>query len=157
MLSILIFISQIANAKELNGTVGVGLNNWFGEIPAVSVRYAMPIANSSSKQWGIQAEGLIGLSIDPSSRTSSLAGLRLLTEVVIEDNLNVLAGAGTGIVVINETTAIKIQPAMEVQYFVFGLEYLSFNAGIGLDLTLGSGENSAKTSGAVLGGFHYWF
>ena len=100
---------------------------------------------------------LFGLSIDPSTRTSSLAGLRILTNVVVEDNLNVLAGAGTGIVVINETTVIKLQPALEVQYFLFGLEYLSFNAGVGLDLVMGSGENSVQTSGAVLGGFHYWF
>ena len=157
MLALLIFLTQSANAKELNGAVGVGLNNWFGEIPALSVRYATPIATSSAKQWGIQAEGLLGLSIDPSTRTSSVAGLRILTNIVIEDNLNVLAGAGTGITVINETTAIKIQPAIEVQYFLFGLEYLSFNAGVGLDVTMGSGENTAKTSGAVLGGFHYWF
>jgi len=157
MIATLLFLSHTAHAKDLDGSIGVGLNNWFGDIPAISVRYGIPVTTNSTKQWELQAEGLFGFAIDPSERTSALAGMRILTGVVVEDNLNVMAGAGTGVVIINETMALKLQPALEAQYFLFGLEFLSFNAGLGLDITLGSGENSASTSGAVLGGFHYWF
>ena len=157
MIATLLFLSNTAHAKDLDGSIGVGLNNWFGDIPALSIRYAAPRPGEDQKQWELQAEGFFGFAIDPSERTSALAGMRILSGVVVEDNLNVLAGAGTGVVVINETMALRLQPAVEVQYFLFGLEYLSFNTGLGLDITLGSGENGAKTSGTVLGGFHYWF
>jgi hypothetical protein len=157
MIATLLLLTNPANAKDLDGGLGIGINTWFGDIPAISVRYAAPISSDSPTQWELQAEALFGFSTDPSERSSVLAGGRILTGVVVEDNLNLLVGGGAGITVINESIALKLQPAFEVQYFLFGLEFLSFNAGIGLDLTLGSGENAAATSGSVLGGFHYWF
>ena len=157
MIATLLFLSSTAQAKDLDGSIGVGINTWFGEIPTLSARYAAPLPGDSQRPWELQVEGLFGFSVDPSTRTSALAGLRILSGVVVEDNMNLLAGAGAGIAIINETTALRLQPSLEVQYFLFGLEFLSFNAGLGLDLTLGNGENGAQTSGAVLGGFHYWF
>jgi hypothetical protein len=157
MIATILFLSNTASAKDLDGRIGVGINTWFGDIPAISVRYSAPTMGDVPQKWELQAEGLFGYAIDPSERTSALAGVRILSGVVVEDNLNLMAGAGAGFVIINETLALRIQPAMEIQYFLFGLEFLSFNAGLGMDVTLGSGENGSKTSGAVLGGFHYWF
>ena len=80
----------------------------------------------------------------------------VLTAVVVEDNLNLLAGAGAGFGWVNQTAVLQFQPALEVQYFLFSLEYLSFESGVGLDISLGAGEKT-RTSGKLLGGFHYWF
>lgn len=155
----LLLFSSTAQAKEINSDygIGVGLNNWFSEIPAISVRYAVPITGQTTDKWEIQMEALTGLNIDPSARTTAVFGGRVLSAMVIEDNLNLLAGGGIGMTVINKSVALQIQPAVEAQYFIFGLEYLSFNTGVGLDVTMGSGENKVATSGKVLAGFHYWF
>ena len=54
--------------------------------------------------------------------------------------INLLAGGGAGDTVINKSAALHLQPALEAQCFVFGLDCLGFNTGVGLDVTMGSGE-----------------
>ena len=160
MFPILFGILTQAHAKDLSETtVGVGVNNWYHEdIPALSVRTMLPLSSESESSLGqLHVEGLLGFDSDPSSRTKTFLAGRVLTAVVVEDNLNVLAGAGAGFGWVNQTAVLQFQPALEVQYFLFGLEYLSFESGVGLDISLGAGENSARTSGKLLGGFHYWF
>lgn len=157
--SFLLFFSSPVQAKEIDSDygVGVGLNNWFGDIPALSVRYSIPVTGQTTDKWELQAEILGGFDFDASTRTNAIMGGRLLSAMVIEDNLNLLAGAGAGVAIMNKSVALHLQPAIEAQYFIFGLEYLSFNTGVGLDVTMGSGENAVSTSGKVLAGFHYWF
>ena len=160
MLPILFGFLTQAHAKDLSETtVGVGVNNWYNnDIPALSVRTVLPLSSQSEASLGqLHVEGLMGLSTDPSSRTKTFVAGRVLTAVVVEDNLNVLAGAGAGFGWVNQSAVLQFQPALEVQYFLFGLEYLSFESGVGMDISLGAGENSARTSGKLLGGFHYWF
>jgi hypothetical protein len=160
MFPILFGILTQAHAKDLDeNTVGVGVNNWYHEdIPAFSVRTTLPLSQESESHLGqLHLEGLVGFSSDPSTRTQAFLAGRVLTAVIVEDNLNVLAGTGAGFGWVNQTAVLQFQPALEVQYFLFGLEYLSFESGVGMDITLGSGENSIRTSGKLLGGFHYWF
>ena len=160
MLPILFGFLTQAHAKDLSETtLGVGVNNWYNnDIPALSVRTVLPLSSQSESSLGqLHVEGLIGLSTAPSSRTQTFVAGRVLTAVVVEDNLNVLAGAGAGFGWVNQSAVLQFQPALEIQYFLFGLEYLSFESGVGMDISLGAGENSARTSGTVLGGFHYWF
>ena len=160
MLPILFGFLTQAHAKDLSETtVGVGVNNWYNnDIPALSVRTVLPLSSQSESSLGqLHVEGLMGLSTDPSSRTKTFVAGRVLTAVVVEDNLNVLAGGGAGFGWVNQSAVLQFQPALEVQYFLFGLEYLSFESGVGMDISLGAGENSARTSGKLLGGFHYWF
>ena len=144
-------------AKDLSDSpLGIGVNTWYNsDIPALSVRYILPFSSNPNGQFHI--EGLVGTSIHPSTRTQSFVAGRILSAVVIEDNLNVLAGAGVGLGWINKTSVLQFQPALETQYFLFGLDYLSFESGVGLDIVLGSGENTFQTTGKILGGFHYWF
>jgi len=160
MLPILFGFLTQAHAKDLSETtVGVGVNNWYNnDIPALSVRTVLPLSSQNESSLGqLHVEGLMGLSTDPSSRTKTFVAGRVLTAVVVEDNLNVLAGAGAGFGWVNQSAVLQFQPALEVQYFLFGLEYLSFESGVGIDISLGAGENSVRTSGKLLGGFHYWF
>jgi hypothetical protein len=155
----LLLLSSTAQAKEITSDrgIGVGINNWFGDIPAISVRYSLPISGVNTKEWELQGEVLGGFNFDASTRTSAIVGGRLLSAIVIEDNLNILAGGGVGFAIINKSVALHLQPAVEAQFFLFGLEYLSFNSGLGLDITMGNGESGIGTSGRILGGFHYWF
>ena len=157
MLPILFGFLTQAHAKDLSETtVGVGVNNWYNnDVPALSLRYSLPFYSNPNGQFHI--EGLVGLSVDPSTRSQSFVAGRILSAVVIEDNMNLLAGGGVGIGWQNKTAVMQFQPALEAQYFLFGLDYLSFESGVGLDITLGSGENAIATSGKILGGFHYWF
>jgi hypothetical protein len=155
-----LFFSSPVVAKELQDTpIGIGINTWYTyDAPCLSVRYVLPTNSIAAMQdVQIQVEGLLGTSITPSTRSSGIIGGRILSAVVIEDNLNILAGAGVGLGVINKTTVFQLQPSMEAQYFLFGLENLSFSSGLGVNITLGTGENSVATAGSVFGGFNYWF
>ena len=161
MLSIfsLLAFSSLAQAKEISSDqgIGVGINTWFGDMTTLSVRYSLPTTGEIAEKWELQVEGLAGLSIEPNTRSRSLVGGRILSAIVIEDNLNLLVGGGTGVIITNKTAALYLQPSLEAQFFLFGLDFLSFNAGAGVDITMGQGENALSTSGKVLGGFHYWF
>jgi hypothetical protein len=160
MFPILFGLLTQAHAKDMSDTtIGVGINNWYHQtIPALSVRTVMPLSAQSEGSLGqLHLEGLIGFSADPSTRSQAFVAGRVLTAVVVEDNLNLLAGAGTGLGWVNQTAVLQLQPALEAQYFLFGLEYLSFESGVGIDITLGAGENAIQTSGKLLAGFHYWF
>ena len=85
-----LLLSSTAQAKEINSDygIGVGLNNWFADIPSVSVRYSIPVTGQNTDKWELQIEALTGLNIDPSARTTAVVGGRVLSAIVIEDNLN---------------------------------------------------------------------
>ena len=58
---------------------------------------------------------------------------------------------------IDGTSAFRVQPGLEVQYFPLGTSNLSVSAGIGINLDLGVGNTRSYISGSALGGCHYWF
>ena len=157
MLPLIFGLLSTVQAKDLSDNpIGVGINNWYNKnIPALSLRYTLPFTGNTNGQFHL--EGLAGVSVDPSTRSQSFVAGRILSAIVIEDNLNLLAGGGVGIGWQNKTAVMQLQPSLEVQYFLFGLDYLSFESGVGIDINIGAGENSIATSGKVLGGFHYWF
>ena len=114
MFPILFGILTQAHAKDLSETtVGIGVNNWYHQdIPALSVRTMLPLSSQSDSSLGqLHLEGLIGFNNDPSSRTKTFIGGRVLTAVVVEDNLNLLAGAGAGFGWVNQTAVLQFQPA----------------------------------------------
>ena len=143
-----------AQAKDLDSRMGVGVNNWFATQPSVSLRYALPL---SVPQQETQVEAVVGFSTDPSAPSALTLGGRALYAVVVEDNLNVLAGGGAGFLMLNGTGALRLQPAMEFQYFFMGLDNLSFTAGVGMNVDIGKGNNKVELSSSMLGGLHYWF
>ena len=69
----------------------------------------------------------------------------------------VLAGGGGGFLMLNGTGALRLQPAMEFQYFFMGLDNLSFTAGVGLNVDVGAGNSKVELASSMLGGLHYWF
>lgn len=147
--------SPAAEAKDLRNRVGVGVNTTLGGAgapPAVSVRYGLP---APKPVLNIQLEGVAGFSAQ-NGVSSTVAGGRLLYGVVAEDNLNVSVGAGAAYVSAAGQGVVRVQPAAQVDFFLFGLENLGFFGGVGLNLDVGS-TGGAGTAGAALGGLHYWF
>ena len=131
-----------------------GVNNLFASQPAVALRYGVPL---SLREQETQVEAVLGFSTDPSAPSTLTLGGRVLYAVVVEDNLNVLAGGGAGFLMLNGTGALRLQPAMEFQYFFMGLDNLSFTAGVGLHVDVGAGNSKVELASSMLGGLHYWF
>ena len=147
----------VAQAKDLRNRVAVGANAHLGSIPALSVRYGLPTPDPAIN---VQLEVSAGFSAYGDLGSQAVAGGRLLYGVVAEDNMNLFLGAGAG--VLSQTasgatdTAVRVQPVMGADFFLFGLENLGFTAEWGLNIDLGS-SSGAATSAALGGGVHYWF
>ena len=151
---LLSFLLSTAFAKDLDGRYAVGMNSWFGPTPSVSARYAVPMPKNVMET---QIEINFGFATDPASASNLNLGARGLYAIVVEDNMNLMIGGGAGFLMLNGTPALRLQPSMEIQYFLLGLDNLSFTTGAGINLDMGPGNNAVGVTGQVLGGFHYWF
>ena len=90
----------------------------------------------------------------------------MLFAFLAEDNLNLYAGVGAGYAGFDDgSRAVRAQPALGVEFFLFGLENLGLSAefgvnvdvGIsssGIDVTTGAGPD-ASSFAAI--GVHYYF
>ncbi len=152
LLSVLL-LAGTAQAKDLRGRAALGVDTWFGDMPALSVRYGLPTGSPTAN---FQIELNAGTSLYD-ARKASTGGLRLLYSVVAEDHMNLYVGAGAGLLSDDAGNRVRIQPAMVADFFLFGLENLGLSAGLGLNLDAGTNESGLATTGAVLGGVHYWF
>ena len=152
----------VASAKDLNGRVGVGFSEQFTGttgvpgLTEVSVRYGIP---SGQPTLNVQME--LDAGVDYSGGALGAAGgLRFLFGAVAEDNMNLYVGAGVGYVYSGldpDLSAVRIQPGLEAQFFLFGLENLGFTAGVGLNVDIGAATRITTVGGAPMVGMHYWF
>jgi hypothetical protein len=74
--------------------------------------------------------------------------------------MNLYAGVGVGYLystVEGLESAMRVQPALEAQFFAYGLENLGFTVGLGLSVDLGSATRIATVGGAPNVGMHYYF
>lgn len=150
-----------ASAKDLNGRLGLGAMATFGggAGPAeLSVRYGLPTGKPT---LNIALELDAGVDIDTAVGTRLEGGLRLLYAPVVEDNMNLYLGAGVGYRYDTtsgvSTGGLHVQPAVEAEFFAFGLENLGFVAGIGLDLGIGDSVTVRTVGGVPMVGMHYYF
>ncbi len=141
-----------AQAKDLDNKLGVGLDTWLSDTPALSARYALKMPGVREAQ----IEGILGFSTDPSSPNQFSIGVRALYSVVVEDHMNLNLTGGLAGLNKDGTGALRIQPGLEAQFFLWGLDNLSFNAGVGANFDIGAGNTQTKITGSVLAGFHYW-
>jgi hypothetical protein len=149
----LLLLALPASAKDLRGRFGVGFNNQFGHVAALSARYAIP---TKSPAANVQLEGSFGLETSPLEDGRVFSGGRVLLGVIAEDNLNLFFAGGAGALMESGAGTIRLQPAMGVDFFFFGLENLGMTLEWGLNLDLANGA-SASTTAAVGAGAHYWF
>ncbi len=144
-----------AAAKDLSGRVGVGFNHTFGDQSALSVRYTLPLEDPAVI---VQLEAFGGFAANTDSSGWLIAGGRGLYAFVVEDNMNLYAAAGGGVLTnqAERQRALRLQPAMGAEFFLFGLENLGFSTEWGLNVDLGdtTGISTAASAGV---GVHYWF
>jgi hypothetical protein len=151
--SVLLVAPTTAHAKDLRGRVGAGFNTSFGQVNALSVRWGVP---TSDPAINVQTELDVGFTTYQDTDSALFAGGRILYGVVAEDNMNLYVGAGAGYVGHAGEGLVRIQPAASVDFFLFGLENLAFNASWGVNLDAGKATGLSTT--ANLGaGLHYFF
>lgn len=159
MLTIMLLaaLTPHAGAKDLRSRVGVGFNQQFGGVTAISVRYGLPTPKPT---LNVQLELDGGVSLT-AGMGSYLVGGRLLYGVVAEDNLNLYLGAGAAYFreesELTQATGLRLQPSMGAQFFLFGLENLGFTAEWGLNFDLGSPLGIKTVGSAPSVAVHYYF
>lgn len=146
-------LSRPATAKDLRGRLGVGFNNQFGQLSALSVRYGLPMPDPVIN---VQVEGAFGFAQVDGQDGSYFGGGRLLYGVVAEDNMNVYLGGGAGMLTDGSYQALRMQATMGAQFFLFGLENLGFLTEWGVDVDVGDVSGAATTASMGVGA-HYWF
>lgn len=150
LLSTTLLSPKSAQAKDLGNRVGVGVRNATDGLPSLSARYGLP---SSNPAINIQVEGNVGFN---SNTGATYVGGRGLYAVVVEDNMNLYGYAALGYQSDGIDGGLRLQPGLEVQAFLFGLENLGIVGGLGLNLDVGA-TSGVSTAGALAAGFHYWF
>lgn len=151
MLLALLLATDPAAAKDLRSRVGVGFHQQFGNVSALSVRFGLPAAEPTTN---IQLELDAGV-LAATSGTAWFAGGRALFGVVAEDNMNLYLGAGGGWM--GGVDALRLQPVIATQFFLFGLENLGFSAEWGLNVDIAAETSAMTVGGAPAAAVHYYF
>lgn len=144
-LSSLSLASVTAHAKDMPNRMGVGYADPFGltqSLPSLALRY---YPNSS---YGLQ--GTIGVDTeDDNSRFGFQA--KIMKIIFPEDHMNVYTGAAAGLVsqeVLGDNdSGFDLAGFMGVEFFLAGLENLSFNFEAGVGVTSISDEVRFRTIG----------
>ena len=152
--ALLCTLPSTALAKDLSGRLAIGLDNTIARTPALSIRYGVPLGDPLQQ---LQLEGDFSTQLTRGADDQEFfIGGRAMYGVAVEDQLNLYLGTGLGGMSTPEGFTFRLQPGFSVDAFLFGLENLGFTAGFGLNIDLGE-TTGIGTSGAVLGGVHYWF
>ena len=152
-LVLLLFLPASAHANDLRSRFGFGFHAGLSTIPALSVRYALPTARP---EVNVQVELDVGFDVNGDS-AGAVVGGRALYGVVAEDNMSLYVAAGAAYVAEGEDPAIRLQPAMGAEFFMFGLENLGFGVEWGINVDLGASPVLKTVSGAPAVTVHYWF
>jgi len=156
---VILSLPSAAHAKDLRKRFGLGFESLVGGSPSVSTtalsaRFGLPTGNAAVN---VQIEGDIGFSSYEYAPEGLFYGGRLLYSVVAEDNLNLYLAGGAGVLSVGGVNAVRIQPGMTVDFFLFGLENLGFSTGWAVNLDFGQGTSGVGSAAAAFAGAHYWF
>ena len=143
-----------AHAKDLRNRFGVGFQNQLPPLGALSLKYWLP---TGSPAVNVAVEGVAAVSVDDNSADEMFFGGRLLYAFVTEDNMNLYGAAGAGFMTLGDLQNVRLQPALGVEFFFFGLENLGFVAEVATTLDLGEATKLFTVSGGPGIGVHYYF
>lgn len=140
-----VFFSNAAQAKELSSRLGIGYSNQFGitqELPSIAMRYY------PNSDYGVG--GAIG--IDTTKENSRFGlGAKIIKIVFREDNLNFYTGACAAIVSLESggktSSGFDLCGIAGAEFFLPGLENLSFSFEAGVGVTSLSSEVRFRTIG----------
>ena len=136
------------HAKDLHGRVGVGFNQAIGQTASLSARYWLPLP---AKAPNIGFEAAVGLD---TANEAFTAGARAFYVFVEEDNLNLYGAAGAAW--LGGRNALRVQPGVGAEFFLFGVENLGIAAEGSVNVDLGA-PTSVSTSGNLGAAVHYYF
>ncbi len=157
LLTTLLTLPSSAHARDLRGRLGIGFNNNFSSMTAISVKYGIP---TNKETVNLQVQAMVGFAFLKDQDDRFFAGGRVLIPILAEDNLNLYAGVGGGYVRFHDDkAAARIGAVVGVEFFLFGLENLGLSAEFGLNLDLGNQVLDVQTTGgtAAAVGVHYYF
>jgi len=147
-------LASPVQAKDLRGRTGVGFNQQFGHVSALSARYGLP---TSSPVVNVHLEGNFGLDTGAQKEGGNVFyGARVLYGVLAEDNMNLFVAGGVGGLTTGDANTVRMQPGMGADFFLFGLDNLGFTLEWGLNLDVGQ-QSAVATTAAMAAGAHYWF
>ena len=152
----LLFLLSNLFAKNLDNRIGLGINQTLGTIPTFSVRYGIPMPEEVME---VQVGLFFGLDTAPAIPTYPLfnIGVQGNYGLIVEDNMNILAGGAIAYVNKDGDPTFRMTPLLEAQFFLMGLDNLSFGSTIGINIDLGTTGSQIVIGGNVLGSVHYWF
>lgn len=141
----LLSAAGVAQAKDLSNRLGIGYTNNFGlnrDLPSLALRY-YPNAD-----YGVMGS----LGIDTTKNSSSFGfGAKIVKIVFREDNLNFYTGAGAAIVsqetAGSNSSGFDLSGVAGAEFFLPGLENLSFSFEAGVGITSISNQTRFRTIG----------
>jgi hypothetical protein len=154
-----LLLSSSAEAMDLRERVGIGYSNQFASVSSLSVRYHLPTRSPTIR---LAVELTAGASVmnSPSAATTYdgwFGGVRVLYGLVAEDNMTLYAAAGTGFTSTGADQAVRLQPALGAEFFLYGLENLGISTEWGLNVDMGSTTRLNTVSGGPAVAVHYYF
>lgn len=145
---LLALLAAPVHAKDLHGRVGVGFDQAIGQTASLSARYWLPLP---AKAPNIGLEAAVGLD---TANEGFTAGARAFYVFVEEDNLNLYGAAGAAW--LGGRNALRVQPGLGAEFFLFGVENLGIAAEGSVNVDLGA-PTSVSTSGTLGAAVHYYF
>jgi hypothetical protein len=155
-------LSPLAQAREMQGRLGIGYNNEFANqqnytngVPAVSFKYGLT--------RDIAAELAIGL--NTSSPTNSVTAIKFFKNIFYETNLNFYFMLGAGILsaqpagATSNNTGAEFLGGLGAEFFIPGIESLGFAMETGGEIDNLSGTFGLRTIGFSFlnAGIHFYF
>lgn len=159
MLSLLLLLSPSASAKDLRTHLGVGVHQPvdFGvpgaSLTMLSFRYGLPLSKPTQNLI-LELDG--GLRVNASEGTAGFGGgLKVMYALVVEDNLNFYGSIyGGAQQEVGGNAGGRVEPAVGVEFFPFGLDNLGIGVDWGLRMDLGATLRFATGPGLDV---HYYF
>lgn len=153
---VLSFFSGAAQARDLQGRLGLGYNAQFANyresgntVAAIAAKYAVT--------KDIAFEGVVGAAT--TSPGNSVIGLKIFKNLFFENNLNFYMMFAGGLVTAHGNSGVDLQSGFGTEFFIPGLESVGISFEVGGELENLSGSMVFRTMGASFlnAGMRFYF
>lgn len=153
--TILVLTCSSADARDMQGRLGLGYNSQFanasaaGGVPAVSLKYGLT--------RDIAAQGIVGVAT--SNPGNSAFGVKFFKNLFFETSLNFYFMLGGGIISANNRSGAEFMGGFGAEFFIPGVESLGFSVETGADFNNITGTFVLRTMGVSFlnAGIHFYF
>lgn len=144
-----------AQARDMNGRLGIGYNSEFGApaassgVPAIAMKYGL------SRDIALQA--VVGFFTGSASQ--SVFAVRGFKNLLFENNLNFYFFLGAGLVSVSPNSSFEMMSGFGAEFFIPGLESLGFSVETGVSYGGASGAMALRSLGVSFlnAGVHFYF